>query len=71
MQVQLNCINLAVQDFLQVALQGRPRCARSRVGNFVTSLDMAGCSVKVSMLDGEMKRLWDAPVHIPALRWAL
>ena len=45
--------------------------ARSLVGNFVTSLDMAGCSVTVSMLDGEMKRLWDAPVHTAALRWGM
>src|SRR6266478_4859502 len=44
---------------------------RSLVGNFVTSLDMAGCSVTVSMLDDEMKRLWDAPVHTPALRWGI
>jgi len=43
--------------------------ARSLVGNFVTSLDMAGCSVTVSLLDDEMKRLWDAPVHTAALRW--
>src|SRR5438105_4227500 len=45
--------------------------ARSLVGNFVTSLDMAGCSATVSMLDEEMKRLWDAPVHTSALRWGL
>jgi len=45
--------------------------ARSLVGNFVTSLDMAGCSATVSMLDEDMKRLWDAPVHTPALRWGL
>jgi phosphoenolpyruvate---glycerone phosphotransferase subunit DhaK len=45
--------------------------ARSLVGNYVTSLDMAGCSVTVSMLDDEMKRLWDAPVHTPALRWGM
>jgi phosphoenolpyruvate---glycerone phosphotransferase subunit DhaK len=45
--------------------------ARSLVGNFVTSLDMAGCSVTVSVLDEEMKRLWDAPVHTPALRWGI
>jgi dihydroxyacetone kinase-like protein len=44
---------------------------RSLVGNFVTSLDMAGCSVTVSMLDEEMKRLWDEPVHAPALRWKM
>lgn len=45
--------------------------ARSLVGNFVTSLDMAGCSVTVSLLDNEMKRLWDAPVHTAALRWGV
>jgi dihydroxyacetone kinase-like protein len=45
--------------------------ARSLVGNFVTSLDMAGCSVTVAMLDEEMKRLWDVPVHTPALRWGM
>ena len=43
--------------------------ARSLVGNFVTSLDMAGCSITVSLLDEEMRRLWDAPVHTAALRW--
>jgi phosphoenolpyruvate---glycerone phosphotransferase subunit DhaK len=45
--------------------------ARSLVGNFVTSLDMAGCSVTVSLLDAEMLRLWDAPVHTAALRWGI
>jgi phosphoenolpyruvate---glycerone phosphotransferase subunit DhaK len=45
--------------------------ARSLVGNFVTSLDMAGCSATISLLDEEMKRLWDAPVHTPALRWGM
>jgi dihydroxyacetone kinase-like protein len=44
---------------------------RSLVGNYVTSLDMAGCSVTVSGLDEETKRLWDAPVHTPALRWGV
>jgi dihydroxyacetone kinase-like protein len=44
---------------------------RSLVGNFVTSLDMAGCSATLSMLDEDTKRLWDAPVHTPALRWGM
>jgi dihydroxyacetone kinase-like protein len=47
------------------------KVVRSLVGNFVTSLDMAGCSATVSMLDEEMTRLWDAPVHAPALRWGM
>jgi dihydroxyacetone kinase-like protein len=43
--------------------------SRSLVGNYVTALDMAGCSLTVCALDGEMAALWDAPVHTPALRW--
>jgi dihydroxyacetone kinase-like protein len=42
---------------------------RSLVGSYVTSLEMAGCSITVSLLDGETTRLWDAPVRTPALRW--
>jgi len=42
---------------------------RSLVGNFTTSLDMAGCSVTVTLMDEEMLELWDAPVHTAALRW--
>ena len=42
---------------------------RSLVGNFTTSLDMAGCSITLTLLDEEMIRLWDAPVHTAALRW--
>ncbi len=45
------------------------RVVRSLVGNFVTSLDMTGCSVTVSVLDPEMVRLWDSPVRTVALRW--
>ena len=47
------------------------RVIRSLVGNYVTSLDMAGCSLTVTALDGEMVPLWDAPVHTPALRWGV
>ena len=43
--------------------------ARSLVGNFTTSLDMAGASITVTLLDEELTRLWDAPVHTAALRW--
>ena len=44
---------------------------RSLVGSYVTSLEMAGCSLTVSLLDGEIERLWDAPVHTAALRWRM
>ena len=42
---------------------------RSLVGNYVTSLEMQGCSVTVLRLDDELTALWDAPVHTAALRW--
>jgi dihydroxyacetone kinase-like protein len=43
--------------------------ARSLVGPYITSLDMAGCSVTLLKVDDELLRLWDAPVRTPALRW--
>jgi dihydroxyacetone kinase-like protein len=42
---------------------------RSLVGNYTTSLDMAGCSLTVIVLDDELIDLWDAPVNTAALRW--
>lgn len=42
---------------------------RRLVGNYITSLDMAGCSLTVLRADDELLRLWDAPVETPALRW--
>jgi dihydroxyacetone kinase-like protein len=45
------------------------KIARSLIGNYTTSLDMVGCSLTLTLLDEELIRLWDAPVHTPALRW--
>ena len=47
------------------------RVARSLVGPYITSLEMAGCSVTLLKVDDELLRLWDAPVQTPALRWGL
>ncbi|HEY6592699.1 MAG TPA: dihydroxyacetone kinase subunit DhaK [Asanoa sp.] len=47
------------------------RVARRLVGNYVTSLDMAGMSITVCRADPEILRLWDAPVKTPALRWGV
>ncbi|RWL45923.1 MAG: dihydroxyacetone kinase subunit DhaK [Mesorhizobium sp.] len=44
---------------------------RSLVGSYVTSLDMAGCSITLTMLDDDTAALWDAPVHTAALRWGM
>jgi dihydroxyacetone kinase-like protein len=42
---------------------------RNLIGSYITSLEMAGCSITLLKLDDETTRLWDAPVHTPALRW--
>ena len=44
---------------------------RSLVGSYITSLDMAGCSLTLLKLDEELRGLWDAPVLTPALQWGI
>jgi phosphoenolpyruvate---glycerone phosphotransferase subunit DhaK len=45
--------------------------ARNLVGNYITSLEMAGCSVTLLRADEESIRLWDAPVNTAGLRWGI
>ena len=54
----------------QLATRGL-QVRRSLVGNYVTSLDMAGCSITVTVLNDELTALWDAPVHTAVLRWRM
>jgi dihydroxyacetone kinase-like protein len=42
---------------------------RNLIGNYITSLEMQGCSITLLKLDDELLRYWDAPVNTPALRW--
>lgn len=57
--------NLAAK-FLELA---EIKIVRSLVGNYTTSLDMAGCSITVTMMDDELINLWDAPVNTVSLHW--
>jgi dihydroxyacetone kinase-like protein len=45
--------------------------ARNLVGNYITSLEMAGCSATVLQVDEELITLWDAPVNTAGLRWGI
>ena len=47
------------------------KIVRSLVGSYITSLEMAGCSITLLKVDDELLRLWDAPVKTPALRWGV
>ncbi|HXR65814.1 MAG TPA: dihydroxyacetone kinase subunit DhaK [Ktedonobacteraceae bacterium] len=61
-----------VFNTLQRILRGQNiLITRSLVGNYITSLEMAGCSITLLRLDDELTRFWDAPVHTPALRWGM
>jgi dihydroxyacetone kinase-like protein len=57
---------------LEQYLRGRQiTIARRLVGNYITSLEMAGCSITLLQADDELLSLWDDPVLTPALRWGI
>ena len=58
----------AAQKVLQAA---GVKVVRHLTGSYVTSLEMAGCSITVTAADAPMLALWDAPVHTAALRWGM
>ena len=60
-----------VNATLKVLAEAGVKVVRHLTGSYVTSLEMAGCSVTVSAVDDEMLALWDAPLHTPALRWGM
>ena len=47
------------------------KLSRSLVGNYTTSLEMAGGSITITKLDQEIINHWDSPVHTAALRWKM
>jgi dihydroxyacetone kinase-like protein len=52
----------------EIAKKAGLKITRSLVGSYITSLEMAGTSITLLKLDGELTKLWDAPVHTPAFR---
>jgi len=60
---------LVVGSALRVLKGKGVSVSRYLTGSYVTSLEMAGCSITVSLLDDALRNLWDAPVHTAALRW--
>jgi dihydroxyacetone kinase-like protein len=64
--IELHLINkIAAQRLRAEGLQVK----RWLVGNYTTSLEMAGASLTLTALDDELTALWDAPVNTPSLRW--
>ena len=44
---------------------------RNLIGPYITSLEMAGCSITLLKADDEILKFWDAPVKTPGLRWGV
>jgi phosphoenolpyruvate---glycerone phosphotransferase subunit DhaK len=66
--IELYLMFAEVSDLLE---QAGVSVARSLVGPYITSLEMAGCSVTLLKADDELLRLWDAPVNTPGMRWGV
>ena len=58
-------------EVAKIAQEHGLQIERNLVGNFITSLEMQGCSITLVKLDDDMVRYWDAPVNTPALRWGV
>ena len=54
-----------------IAKQHGLKIARNLVGSYITSLEMAGASITLLRMNDQLCRLWDAPVHTPAMRWGV
>ena len=55
----------------KILAQRNVKPIRTLVGSYVTSLEMAGCSLTISLVDSRLTKFWDSPVHTAALRWGI
>ena len=62
---------IAYRQAHQIAIKHGLKVIRNLIGSYITSLEMAGVSITLLKLDEDLKRLWDAPVHTPGMRWGM
>ena len=62
---------LMVQAATKLLAAAGIKAVRHLTGSYVTSLDMAGCSITVTAVSPEWLQLWDTPLHTAALRWGM
>jgi dihydroxyacetone kinase-like protein len=56
---------------LEIATKHDIKVTRSLVGPYITSLEMAGCSITLLQLTDDLTALWDAPVRTVGMRWGI
>ncbi len=62
---------IVYRKLTQICEQKGLKIVRNLIGNYITSLEMQGCSITLLKLNEELIQLWDAPVKTPALRWGV
>ena len=62
---------IAYRKAHEIATKHGLKVVRNLVGSYITSLEMAGMSVTLLKMDDDLKKLWDAPVNTPGLRWGM
>ncbi len=62
---------IVYRQAFRIASRHGLKVERHLIGSYITSLEMAGCSITLLKLDEELAHLWDAPVKTPALRWGM
>ncbi|MEL7036116.1 MAG: dihydroxyacetone kinase subunit DhaK [Cyanobacteria bacterium J06592_8] len=62
---------IVYRKLAQICEQKGFKIVRNLVGNYITSLEMQGCSITLLKLNEELIQLWDAPVKTPALCWGV
>ncbi|MGB3532486.1 MAG: dihydroxyacetone kinase subunit DhaK [Microcoleaceae cyanobacterium] len=67
----LSELYIVYRKLAEVCQQKGFKIVRNLIGNYMTSLEMQGCSITLLKLDDELMKLWDAPVNTPALRWGI
>lgn len=55
----------------EIAGKAGLKVVRNLVGAYITSLEMAGCSITVLKMDADLIKLWDAPVKTAGMRWGV
>ena len=56
---------------VEIAEKAGLKVVRNLIGAYITSLEMAGCSITMLKMDDDLLKLWDAPVNTPGLRWGV
>jgi dihydroxyacetone kinase-like protein len=56
---------------VEIAEKHGVKVVRNLIGPYITSLEMAGASITLLKLDDDLKKLWDAPVNTPGMRWGV